>query len=142
MNPVIISRPLDSYEVAKNDAAVSVINTALSAPEFDAVLREAIAAYMKGWASFEPDVQRTLAVIDQHEYDTPEHSAAMDAFNVEYKKQEAFVDANKVFEYEGQKLLLTDFIFNDEDVAKFEVMSLTDWLAMKTVEVTSGFEVV
>jgi len=141
MNPVIISRPLDSYEVGQNDAAVSVINTTLSAPEFDVVLRDAISAYMTGWASFEPEVQRTLAELDNFVSETPEHEAALQVFDAEYQKQLAFIEANKVFEYEGQKLLLTDFIFNDKDVVEFKVMALPDWLAMKTVEVTSGFEV-
>lgn len=141
MNPVIISRPLDSYEVGQNDAAVLVINTVLTAPEFDVVFRKAIDDYMKGWAVFEPEVQSNLAEIDKFEYDSPEHIAAMDAFNVEYQKQLAFVEANKVFEYEGQKILLTDFLLNNEEVSKFAVMSLSDWLAMKTEEVTSRFEV-
>lgn len=141
MNPVIITRPLDSYEVDQNDAAVLVINTVLTAPEFDVVLRKAIDDYMKGWTVFEPEVQSKLAEIDKFEYDSPEHISAMDAFNVEYQKQLAFTDANKVFEYEGQKILLTSFIFNDEEVAKFSVMSLPDWLTMKNEEVTSRFEV-
>lgn len=65
MNPVIISRPLNSFDVGQLDAAIYVINTNLSAPEFDAVFRDAINDYIAGRDEFEPAVQRTLAVVQK-----------------------------------------------------------------------------
>jgi hypothetical protein len=139
MNPVIINSPLNSYDVGQRDAAISVINTNLTAPEFDAVFRDAINDYLEGWLSFEPEVQRTLSIAQSVE-NTDSHTVALTVFNNAFMKQEAFGDANKVFEHEGQKLLLTHFIENEKLPADFSVMSLTEWLEMKTEETTTGFQ--
>lgn len=141
MNPVIINSPLNSYDVGQRDAAISVINTNLTAPEFDAVFRDAINDYLEGWLSFEPAVQRTLAAAQAVEEDTPEHEAALLVFNDEFVKQREFGEANQIFEHEGQKLLLTAFIENEKMPAEFSVMSLAEWLEMKTEETTTGFTV-
>lgn len=141
MNPVIINSPLNSYDVGQRDAAISVINTNLTAPEFDAVFRDAINDYLEGWLSFEPAVQRTLAAAQAVEEDTPEHEAALLVFNDEFVKQQEFGEANQIFEHEGQKLLLTAFIENEKMPADFSVMSLAEWLEMKTEETTTGFTV-
>jgi hypothetical protein len=139
MNPVIISRPLNSFDVGQLDAAIYVINTNLSAPEFDAVFRDAINDYIAGRAEFEPAVQRTLAAAQQCVEDSPEHVAALDLFMVEHDKQTAFEDNNKIFEHSGQKILLTKFIENYTLPTDFDVMSLQDWLKMKEEETTSRF---
>lgn len=141
MNPVIISRPLHSYDVGLLDAAISVINTNLSASEFDAVFRDAISDYIEGWKAFEPEVQRKLAVSQTFEDETPEYEEAITIFSEEFEKQMAFGNANKVFEHEGQKVLLTQFIDNESTPAEFSVMSLSEWLEMKTSETTTGFTV-
>lgn len=139
MNPVIISRPLNSFDVGQLDAAIYVINTNLSAPEFDAVFRDAINDYIAGRDEFEPAVQRTLGVVQKCVEESPEHVAALEAFGVEYNKQMAFEDVNKIFEHEGQKILLTNFIENYQTPTDFDVMSLQDWLKMKEEETTSRF---
>ena len=51
----------------------------------------------------------------------------------------AFEDVNKIFEHEGQKILLTNFIENYQTPTDFDVMSLQDWLKMKEEETTSRF---
>lgn len=141
MNPVIISLPLNSYDVGPLDASIFVINTKLSAPEFEAVFRKAIHTYLEGWLAFEPAVQRTLEAVQAVEEETPEHEAALVVFNDEYVKQEEFGKANKVFEHEGQKVLLTRFIENDKFPAEFSVLSLAEWLELKNTETTTGFAV-
>lgn len=141
MNQVIINRPLTSYEVGQLDASISVINTNLLAHEFDVIFRNAINNYITGWGAFAPDVQRTLDAIEQYEDETPEYLAALDAFMIENDKQTKFVDENKVFEHEGQKILLTQFIDNDTIVTAFSVMSLQDWLKMKSEETTTHFSI-
>lgn len=141
MNPVIISLPLNSYDVGPLDASIAVINTTLSAPEFDAVFRDAIHTYLEGWLEFEPTVQRLLAETEKFEYETAEHNEALEVFNVEFVKQRDFGEANQVFEHEGQKLLLTRFIENEKNPAEFSVMSLAEWLQMKNTETTTGFTV-
>lgn len=141
MNPVIISLPLMSYDVGVLDASIAVINTTLSAPEFDVLFRDALHTYIEGWMEFEPAVQRLLAETEKFEYETPEHNEALEVFNVEFVKQREFGEANQVFEHEGQKLLLTRFIENQQAPAEFSIMSLAEWLQMKNTETTTGFTV-
>lgn len=141
MNPVIISLPLNSYDVAPLNASITVVNTTLSAPEFDAVFRDAIHTYLEGWMEIEPTVQRLLAETEKFEYETPEYNEALEVFNVEFVKQREFGEANQVFEHEGQKLLLTRFIENEQNPAEFSVMSLVEWLQIKNEETTVGFSV-
>lgn len=140
MNQVIVSLPRNSFEFSQNSDAIFVITTPLSAPEFDAVLHDAINDYLEGWKSFEPAVQSKLAAVQECEFESPEHEAATAVFHEEFVKQQAFGDANKVFEHEGHKLLLTDFIENESTPEVFSVMSLADWLAMKHEESTTGFK--
>jgi len=141
MNPVIISLPLNSYDVAPLNASITVVNTTLSAIEFYAVFRDAIHTYLEGWMEFEPTVQRLLAETEKFEYETPEYNEALEVFNVEFVKQREFGEANQVFEHEGQKLLLTRFIENEQNPAEFSVMNLVDWLQMKNKETTLGFSI-
>jgi hypothetical protein len=139
MNQIIVTRPLNSYEVGEHDAAVHVINTELSAPEFDAVFRDAINNYIEGYGSFDETINRLLQAAQNAE-DTAEHVVALDSFNVEFEKQQAFVAAHKVFEHNGQKIVLPAFTENDKIPTEFEVMFLSEWLEMKTEETTTGFK--
>lgn len=139
MNTIIIHRPLNSYDVGQLDAAISVINTTLSAPEFDAVIRDAINDYLEGWSASEDEVQRTLAEANKFEFDSTEYQAGLIVFKVEFDKQQEFEETYKVFEHNDQKLLLTNLIENQKFPTTFSVMSLAEWLEMKTEETTTGF---
>lgn len=148
MNKVVISRSMHSRDLGKINTAFYVVNTPLSVSEFDSLFRKAITAYLDGWKSFSAIITQKMELSwasAEHD-DKVKQTEAGNAYMGAIKSQEQFIADNKIFEYEGQKLLLTLFIENKTffshdayELADFTVLSVEDWAEMKLQETTTGF---
>lgn len=138
MNQIIISRPLNSMDVGDLDAAVYVVNTSLSATDFEVVFRKAINDYIVGYMSFDDAVNKALEIHQNTVEGTPEFDETQASFNVEYLKQDAFAVENKIFVHGEHKIRLEHFI-DYKNVAPFSIYTLDQWLIQKLAESSTNF---
>lgn len=148
MNKVVISRSMNSRDLGKINTAFYVVNTPLSVSEFDSLFRKVITTYLAGWQACSAIITQKMELSwasAEHE-DKFKQAEAGNAYMEAVKNQEQFIADNKIFEYEGQKILLTLFIENKTffihdayELADFTVLSLDDWATMKQQEATTGF---
>jgi hypothetical protein len=148
MNKVVISRSMNSRDLGKINTAFYVVSTPLSVSEFDSLFRKAITSYLDGWKACSVIITQKMELSwasAEHD-DKVKQTEAGNAYIGAIKSQEQFIADNKIFEYEGQKILLTLFIENKTffvhdayEPADFTVLSVEDWAEMKLQETTTGF---
>lgn len=137
MNQIVISRTF-THHGKNSEASVIVIESNHSVIEFDNLLRNALFIFITRWRDLYEQVQQDLSACQKLEEGMAGYDEALTAFTHSFDEQINFETNHSVFVHGDFKIPLGSFIVTNE-MCDFSVLSLVDWVSIKTAESSVGF---
>lgn len=137
MNQIVISRTF-THHGKNSEASVIVIESNQSVIEFDNLFRNALFTFITRWQDLYERVQQDLSACQKLEEGMMGYDEALTAFTHSFDEQINFEDNHSVFVHGSFKISLDSFIVAN-DICDFSVLSLMDWVSIKTAESSVGF---
>lgn len=133
---IIISMPLNSYDVRETDASVFLLDIQEQTVEdFKKEFNQALVNYINGFEPLNQTMNEKNEVFLELEEDSPAYNMAMEEFLKDFEAVQEYKENNMVFEKNGSYLNLEYFLLNNQSIESFEILSLEDWVEKKTKEV-------
>lgn len=134
MNKLVISTPINSYDVSGDQHYIIVVNSELSADEFKKLFTKSVEQFIVEMSNFEleKDVAMTASV-KQHETNGPRskpYKNAVKELEFRLKAIQDFGRDNDFFEHNGTKISKS-FFYDPQGLIEFSVLSLEDWFESK-----------
>jgi hypothetical protein len=137
MNQIVISKTFHHHGKT-SESSVIVIESEQSVLEFDNLFRNALFTFITRWRDLDIQVQHDLNDYKKLEEGMKGYDEALRAFTYSFDEQNNFETNHTVFVHGVFKISLSSFIQAGE-ICDFSVLSLTDWLSIKTAESSVGF---
>lgn len=133
---IVISMPLNSYEVRETDASVFILDIQdQTLEDFKKEFYKALNNYIAGFEPLNKAVNEKNEIFLKLEESSPSYNMAMEEFLKEFDAVQEYKENNMIFEKNGAYLNLEYFLLNNQTIEPFEIMSLEDWVEKKTKEV-------
>lgn len=134
MNKLVISTPINSYDVSGDQHYIIVVDSELSANEFKQLFVKSVEQFIIEMQNFELEKDEAMSAVNKQDKLTGPRSKpyknAVKELEFRLKAIQDFGRDNDAFEHNGSTINKS-FFYDPQGVIEFSVLSLEDWFESK-----------